>query len=157
MSDLEEENRASSDRWSMSEWNEDQKRLFLNRNTESFVQAKRIYEAIQIPGELNTRVRAAIESEQQRRRHRLVWMMSAGAAVILGVCCIMFQQCSKQSMEFTDPSRNVIVHPEIKESIDVLQTSGEAGSEAESEMETILEKTAGKLRERGIKSKKREN
>ena len=110
MSDLEEENRDHSDRGMSSECNEDQKRLFLNRDEELFAQARMVYESVQIPGELNTRVRAAIESGQKRRKHRFLWLMSAGAAVILGVCCIMFQQCSKQNMELTDPSRIVIVH-----------------------------------------------
>ena len=133
MSDLEEENRDHSDRGMSSERNEDQKRLFLDRDEELFAQARLVYEAIQIPGELNTRVRAAIESGQKRRKQRFLWLMSAGAAVILGICCIMFQQCSKQNMELTDPSRNVIVHSQIKESIDALQTSCEAGKETETE------------------------
>ena len=68
MSDLEEENRDHSDRGMSSERNEDQKRLFLDRDEELFAQARMVYEAIQIPGELNTRVRAVIESDYERKK-----------------------------------------------------------------------------------------
>lgn len=157
MSDLEEENRHHSDWLTSAEWNEDQKGSFLNRSAEAFAQARKAYDAIQIPGELNTRVRAAIESEQKHRKHRCVRLVSAGAAVMLGICCIIFQQKSKQNMEYTNPSRNVIVQPESKEDFNILQTSFEAVSETESETETLTEKAAEKVRERSFKSKKREN
>lgn len=64
MSDLEEEDRCYSDGLKSAEWSDDQMSVLMDCEAGMFRQAKRLYDAIQIPGELNTRVRAAIESEK---------------------------------------------------------------------------------------------
>ena len=159
MSDLEEENRDHSDRGMSSERNEDQKRLFLDRDEELFAQARMVYEAIQIPGELNTRVRAAIESEEKHRKHWFVQLMGAGAAVALGICCIIFQHKSELNTEYTNPSKSVTAQPESENRREILQTFFESGSEVESESETeaASDQSAEKTGEHVSRSKKREN
>lgn len=67
MSDLEEENREHSVWLDASEWSEDQLGVFSDCDREQICCARRIYEAIQTPGELNTRVRAAIESARKQK------------------------------------------------------------------------------------------
>ena len=52
-----------------AEWSDDQMSVLMDCEAGMFRQAKRLYDAIQIPGELNTRVRAAIESEEKHRKH----------------------------------------------------------------------------------------
>ena len=135
MSDLEEESHCHSD-WSESaEHGGDQSGMLLDCGADRFRQAKKLYDAIQIPGELNARVRAAIESNQGRRRNRFLCLIGTGAAVLACVCCVMFQTgiLSSQKTEFTNPSKNMTAYPETKESVNVLQTGFETETEDESE------------------------
>ncbi len=128
MSDLEEENRVRSRCLSASEWSEDQIGMILDCGAEKLSQARKFYEAIPIPGELNTRVRAAIESDQKRRRHNVWHLIGAGAAAIFGICCITSQMggVSSQKTKFTEPSKSVTAYPETKEDVTVLQTISES-------------------------------
>ncbi|MDY2629163.1 MAG: hypothetical protein SOW08_12765 [Lachnospiraceae bacterium] len=138
MSDLEEESHCHSD-WSESaEHGGDQSGMLLDCGADRFRQAKELYDAIQIPGELNTRVRAAIESNQGRRRNRFLCLIGTGAAVLACVCCVMFQTgiLSSQKTEFTNPSRNMTAYPETKESVNVLQTGFETETEDESDIKS---------------------
>lgn len=161
MSDLEEENRDGSDRVKVSEWNEDQKGIFSDHAADMFCQAKRLYEAIEIPGELNTRVRAAIESDRRRRKHSSLRLAGAGAAAVIGACYIMSQMgmLSNQQTEFTDPSRNITAYPETKEDVTVIQTASEEEdviTTEESTRETTEEESSASLeceveKEGGIK------
>ena len=127
MSDLEEENRVRSRCLSASEWSEDQIGMILDCGAEKLSQARKFYEAIPIPGELNTRVRAVIESDQKRRRHNVWRLIGAGAAALFGICCIMSQigGGSSQKTKFTEPSQSVTAYPETKEDVTVLQTISE--------------------------------
>ena len=159
MSDLEEENRHRSD-WLMSAGQgENQIQSVLNRSTQAWKEAKKVYDAIQIPGELNTRVRAAIESEEKHRKHWFVQLMGAGAAVALGICCIIFQHKSELNTEYTNPSKSVTAQPESENRREILQTFFESGSEVESESETeaASDQSAEKTGEHVSRSKKREN
>lgn len=146
MSDLEEENRIRSRSIRTSEWNEDQFGMLLNCKSEKLSQAKKLYEAIPIPGELNTRVRAAIESDQRRRRHQLVWsLIGAGAAVFFGVCCVIAQAggLSKQREEFSEPPKNMTAYPETQEENSILQTIFTQETTSDSEEIEILESKDG--------------
>ncbi len=88
MSDLEEEDRCHSDWEKSAERNDDQIGVLLDCEADRLEQARRFYETIQIPGELNTRVRAAIESEQKHRKYGFLRLFVA-AAVLAGICCII--------------------------------------------------------------------
>lgn len=146
MSDLEEENRIRSRGIYTSEWDEDQFGMLLNCKSEKLSQAKKLYEAIPISGELNTRVRAAIESDQKRRRHQLVWsLIGAGAAVFFSICCVIAQAGGllKQREEFSEPSKNMTAYPETQEESSILQTISTQESIAESEETEFLESQDG--------------
>lgn len=142
MSDLEEENRDCSDWLKTAEWSEDQMGTFLDCAADMLCEAKRLYEAIQIPGELNTRVRAAIESDWKRKKRGSLRLAGVSAAAIIGACYMMSQigNLSNQKTEFTDPSRNVTAYPETREDVTVLQTSYETVAETVMETESLSEK-----------------
>lgn len=166
MSDLEEENRDCSDWVKAAERNEDQMGIFSDCAADLFCQAKQLYETIQIPGELNTRVRAAIESDRRRKKYSSLRLAGAGAAAVIGACFIMSQMgmLSNQRTEFTDPSRNVIAYPETREDVTVIQTASgeenlmeteedtEGKGEASSECETEIESEASSECETEIES-----
>ena len=137
MSDLEGENRDGSDREETVWRSEDQMSVFLDCAADMLCHTRKQYEAIQIPGELNTRVRAAIESDRQRKRHRFFGLAGTGAAAVIGTCFLMSRMgmLSNQQTEFTDPSRNMVSYPETKEDVTAIQTT----SEIETIMETMME------------------
>lgn len=90
MSDLEEEDRCHSDWAESAEWSDNQIGILLDCEADRLKQARRLYETIQIPGELNTRVRAAIESEQKRRKYGFLRLFGIAAVLAAGMCCIIF-------------------------------------------------------------------
>lgn len=163
MSDLEEENRHHSDCLNTAEWSEDQIGILLDCEAERLGQARRLYDTIQIPGELNTRVRAAIESNRRHRKSYFLRLIIAGATAVIGACCIVFHTglLSKQQTEFRNPSRNVTAYPETKESVNVLQTTveteEETESESETETETAFDKRTETVKDCSTESKNQEN
>lgn len=87
MSDLEEECSSCPDRRCPSEHGKNPD-VSLDCEKDWFWPARAIYNAIPIPGELNTKVRAAIESDR-KRKDGFMHLLCVGVLAIFGACYIM--------------------------------------------------------------------
>ena len=139
MSDLEEENRPAADAasGSMHSQSEDQIGIVSGSRTGFFCSARQVYYAVPIPEELNTRVRAVIESDRESKRQHF-FRLAAAAAAAASVCCFLTPAVGflfRREIGMNKPSR------QIAESSDTVENRIHDFHAAESEtaLETVLQ------------------